>query len=55
MLRVHDVAATRDFLTVRRALRGDLAVPADLQLADDLRREPIPQEESDTSPKEAAA
>ena len=55
MLRVHDVAATRDFLTVRGALRGDLAVPADLQLADDLRREPIPQEESDTSPKEAAA
>ena len=55
VLRVHDVAATRDFLTVRRALRGDLAVPADLQLADDLRREPIPQEESETSPKEAAA
>ena len=38
-----------------RALRGELAVPADLQLADDLRREPIPQEESETSPKEAAA
>jgi dihydropteroate synthase len=55
VLRVHDVAATRDFLTVRRALRGDLAVPADLQLADDLRREPIPQEERETSPKEAAA
>ena len=55
VLRVHDVAATRDFLTVRRALRGELAVPEDLLLADDLRREPIPQEERETSPKVAAA
>jgi len=55
VLRVHDVAATRDFLTVRRALRGELAVPECLRLADDLRREPIPQEETETSPKEAAA
>jgi dihydropteroate synthase len=55
VLRVHDVAATRDFLTVRRALRGEQAVPEDLLLADALRREPIPQEESETSPKEAAA
>jgi dihydropteroate synthase len=55
VLRVHDVAATRDFLTVRRALRGELAVPEDLLLADDLRREPISQEEAERSPKEAAA
>ena len=55
ILRVHDVAATRDFLTVRRALRDELAVPEDLLLADDLRREPIPQEEREPSPKEAAA
>jgi dihydropteroate synthase len=55
VLRVHDVAATRDFLTVRRALGGELAVPEDLLLDDDLRREPIPQEETETSPKEAAA
>jgi dihydropteroate synthase len=40
-LRVHDVAATRDFLTVRAALRGDVSVPADLLLADDLRREEV--------------
>jgi dihydropteroate synthase len=55
VLRVHDVAATHDFLTVRRALRGDVDVPNDLRLADDLRREPIPQEENAASPKEAAA
>jgi dihydropteroate synthase len=55
VLRVHDVAAARDFLTVRRALRGELAVSEDLLLADDLRREPIPQEEREASPKEAAA
>ena len=41
VLRVHDVAATRDFLTVRAALRGDADVPADLLLADDLRREQV--------------
>jgi dihydropteroate synthase len=55
VLRVHDVAATRDFLTVRNALKGELAVPEDLLLADDLRREPIPQEEPEMSSKEAAA
>jgi dihydropteroate synthase len=42
ILRVHDVAATADFLRVRRALRGELDVPADLRLADHLRREPAP-------------
>ena len=40
ILRVHDVAATADFLRVRRALRGEVDVPADLRLADHLRREP---------------
>jgi dihydropteroate synthase len=43
-LRVHDVAATRDFLAVRAALRGDVPVPADLLLADDLRREAVKEE-----------
>ena len=44
LLRVHDVAATRDFLTVRAALRGEVPVPADLLLADDLRREEVKEE-----------
>jgi dihydropteroate synthase len=55
VLRVHDVAATRDYLTVRAALRGDLSVADDLLLADDLRREPAPQEDAAAPPKEAAA
>ncbi len=40
VLRVHDVRAVRDYLTVRAALNGDLDVRDDLLLADDLRREP---------------
>lgn len=44
VLRVHDVGATRDFLTVRAALRGEAAVPADLLLADHLRREQVEEE-----------
>jgi dihydropteroate synthase len=40
ILRVHDVAETRDFLRVRAALRGELPVPSDLDLDEDLRREP---------------
>jgi dihydropteroate synthase len=55
VLRVHDVAATRDFLVVRRALRGDADVPHDLLLADDLRREPLPQETAVPPQNEAAA
>jgi dihydropteroate synthase len=39
IVRVHDVAATVDFLTVRAALAGDREVPGDLRLADHLRRE----------------
>ncbi|MGH8990095.1 MAG: dihydropteroate synthase [Acidimicrobiia bacterium] len=39
ILRVHDVAATADFLRVRAALQGELEVDADLRLPDALRRE----------------
>jgi dihydropteroate synthase len=41
IVRVHDVAATRDFLKVRAALRGEREVPADLRLDAALRREPV--------------
>jgi dihydropteroate synthase len=41
VLRVHDVAAVRDFLTVRAALGGDLEVDDDLLLADELRWEEV--------------
>ena len=40
IVRVHDVAETVDFLTVRGALRGEVEVPRDLHLAEELRREP---------------
>ncbi|MCC6438024.1 MAG: dihydropteroate synthase [Acidimicrobiales bacterium] len=39
IVRVHDVAAVQDYLTVRAALRGELDVPDDLTLAESLRRE----------------
>ena len=39
ILRVHDVAATRDFLSVRDALRGVVKVSEDLRLEERLRRE----------------
>jgi len=55
ILRVHDVAATRDYLTVRAALRGELPIPGDLRLADALRREPVTEEDTGTRAKEAAA
>jgi dihydropteroate synthase len=41
MLRVHDVAEVRDFLTVRSALECDLEVADDLLLADELRWEEV--------------
>jgi dihydropteroate synthase len=41
MLRVHDVAEVADYLAVRAALDGSEDVPAELRLADGLRREPI--------------
>jgi len=40
ILRVHDVAATVDFLKVRAALRGEVEVSETLQLPEALRREP---------------
>jgi dihydropteroate synthase len=39
IVRVHDVAATRDFLTVRGALRGEIEVPRELRLDQRLRRQ----------------
>ncbi len=39
MLRVHDVAATADFLTVHAALAAEVEVATSLRLAEDLRRE----------------
>lgn len=40
ILRVHDVGDVADYLTVRRALRGEADVPDDLHLDESLRREP---------------
>jgi dihydropteroate synthase len=40
ILRVHDVAGTRDFLTVLDAITGELAVDPDLVLREELRHEP---------------
>jgi dihydropteroate synthase len=40
ILRVHDVAATRDFLRVRATLRGERDVPSELRLDPALRRAP---------------
>jgi dihydropteroate synthase len=39
IVRVHDVAATRDFLAVRAALRGRAEVPRELRLDPGLRRQ----------------
>ena len=41
IVRVHDVRATRDFLALRDALRGERPVAADLRLDPALRREPV--------------
>jgi dihydropteroate synthase len=40
ILRVHDVAATADFLSVRAALRGETALEPGLELPEHLHREP---------------
>ncbi|MBE8516961.1 dihydropteroate synthase [Amycolatopsis sp. H6(2020)] len=40
ILRVHDVGAVREYLTVRAALLGELPVDPGLTLAESLRREP---------------
>jgi dihydropteroate synthase len=55
VLRVHDVRETADFLAVRAALRGESGVPADLLLADELRREPVPEEEAAAATAKGAA
>jgi dihydropteroate synthase len=39
IVRVHDVPATRDFLQVRAALRGEIEVPPELRLDQRLRRQ----------------
>jgi dihydropteroate synthase len=39
LVRVHDVAATADFLAVRAVLRGEASIPADARLDEALRRE----------------
>jgi dihydropteroate synthase len=49
VFRVHDVAAAADFLRVRAALRGELQIPPDLTVADELRHEP-PGEHVQTGP-----
>ena len=40
LLRVHDVAGTRDFLEVRESLRGETEVDPGLRIAEEIRREP---------------
>jgi len=40
LLRVHDVAGTRDFLQVRAALLGESEVDPGLRIAEEIRREP---------------
>jgi dihydropteroate synthase len=40
VVRLHDVRAAADYLRVRAALRGEEEVPEELQLDEDLRREP---------------
>ena len=39
IFRVHDVAAAADFIAVRSALRGELELPAQAMLAEELRAE----------------
>lgn len=40
LLRVHDVAGTRDFLQIRAALSGEEEVDPGLRIAEEIRREP---------------
>jgi dihydropteroate synthase len=55
VLRVHDVAETRDFLTVSAALDGDGEIPSGLRLGDDLRWEPAAKPAEQAMLKEARA
>jgi dihydropteroate synthase len=50
ILRVHDVGHVVDYLTVRAALIGQEPVPADLALAEELRREPQSSSEAARRP-----
>jgi dihydropteroate synthase len=43
LVRIHDVAAAADFLTVRAALSGRPEVPSELRVPDELRREAQPR------------
>lgn len=45
LLRVHDVAGTRDFVQVWQALRGETEVDSGLRIAEEIRREP-PRDQS---------
>jgi dihydropteroate synthase len=55
VLRVHDVAEARDFLTVSAALDGSAEPPRDLRLADDLRWERAPDGDAEQPRQEATA
>lgn len=55
VLRVHDVAETRDFLTVTAALNGELELPDDLRVDDDIRWELTAKEIDQAILKEANA
>jgi dihydropteroate synthase len=54
VLRLHDVAEARDFLTVLTALEGEVEIPRELRLADELRREPVVERAAE-GPKARAA
>jgi dihydropteroate synthase len=53
MLRVHDVAATADFLAVRGALNGELPVDPSLRIDDALRRDQDPDGGEDATRRAA--
>ena len=55
LMRVHDVAATADFLAVRAALSGEEPISPDLRLAPQLRYEPRPQPTAERRPPNRAA
>jgi dihydropteroate synthase len=55
VLRVHDVAETRDFLTVTAALNGELELSDDFRVGDGIRWEPTAKELDQAILKEANA
>ncbi len=40
MIRAHDIAETRDYVTILAALNGWTEVDPELRIADEIRREP---------------